>query len=80
MWENHNMNLEILESRLLGLDNEIHLILQYINKQKRSEIGNDITVDIEEYDCLKKLISQQLKRPMNPTSELRKLREKQYLV
>jgi len=56
------MNLEILESRLLGLDNEIHLILQYINKQKRSEIGNDITVDIEEYDCLKKLISQQLTR------------------
>jgi len=74
------MNLEILESRLVGLDEEIHRILQYISKQKGFEIGNDITVDIKEYDNLKKLVSKQMKKPLDPTSELRKLREKQYLV
>lgn len=74
------MNLEVIENRLLGLDDEIHHILQYISKQKESDIGNDITTDIEDYENIKKLISRRLKKPLDPTSELRKLRDKQYLV
>ena len=74
------MNLEVIENRLLGLDDEIHQILQYIQKQKGSDIGNDITSDIEDYENLKKLISKRLEKPLDPTSELRKLRDKQYLV
>jgi hypothetical protein len=65
-----------VESRLLGLDDEIHSLLQYIRKQKES----DINTEIEEYENLKKLISQHMKEPLDPTSELRRLREKQYLV
>ena len=74
------MNLEVIENRLLGLDDEIHQILQYIHNQKGSDIGNDITSDIEDYENLKTLISRHLKKPLDPTSELRKLRDKQYLV
>jgi hypothetical protein len=74
------MNLEVIENRLLGLDDEIHRILQYISKQKESDIGNDITTDIEDYENIKTLISRRLKKPLDPTSELRKLRDKQYLV
>lgn len=68
--------MKIVESRLLGLDDEIHCLLQYINEQKES----DITTEIEEYENLKKLISKHMKEPLDPTSELRRLREKQYLV
>ena len=46
------MNLEVIENRLLGLDDEIHHILQYIHNQKGSDIGNDITSDIEDYENL----------------------------
>ncbi len=70
------MNLEVVEKRLLGLDNEIHTLLHYIYKQKRS----DAEVEIKEYENLKKVISKRLKEPLEPTSEIRKMREKQYLV
>ncbi len=70
------MNLEVVEKRLLGLDNEIHTLLHYIYKQKRS----DAEVEIKEYEYLKKVISKRLKEPLEPTSEIRKMREKQYLV
>lgn len=70
------MNLEVVEKRLLGLDNEIHMLLQYIYKQKK----NDIEVEIKEYEDLKKIISKRMKEPLEPTSEIRKMREKQYIV
>ncbi|MCZ7382869.1 MAG: hypothetical protein O8C64_15030 [Candidatus Methanoperedens sp.] len=70
------MNLEVVEKRLLGLDNEIHMLLQYIYRQKK----NDIEIEIKEYEDLKKMISKRLKEPLEPTSEIRKMREKQYIV
>lgn len=70
------MNLEVVENRLLGLDNEIHMLLQYIYRQKKNNIG----VEIKEYEDLKKIISKRLKEPLEPTSEIRKMREKQYIV
>ncbi|MFZ3060668.1 MAG: hypothetical protein WA102_13150 [Candidatus Methanoperedens sp.] len=70
------MNLEVVEKRLLGLDNEIHMLLQYIYRQKK----NDIEIEIKEYEDLKKMISKRLKEPLEPTSEIRMMREKQYIV
>ncbi len=70
------MNIEVFEKRLLGLDDEIHMLLQYIYKQKKREIA----VEIKEYENLKKLISKNLKQPIEPSAEIRKMREKHYLV
>lgn len=70
------MNLEVIERRLLGLDDEIHRLLQYIYEQKKY----DIESEVKEYEDLKKIISKRLKEPISPTSEIRKMREKQYLV
>lgn len=70
------MNLDVVEKRLLGLDNEIHMLLQYIYKQKK----RDTAVEIKEYENLKKIISKQLKEPIEPIAEIRKMREKQYLI
>ena len=70
------MNLEVIERRLLGLDDEIHRLLQYIYEQKK----HDIESEVKEYEDLKKTISKCLKEPISPTSEIRKMREKQYLA
>jgi len=70
------MNLEVVEKRLLGMDNEIHMLLQYIYKQKK----RDAQFEIKEYEKLKKIISKHLKEPIDPTVEIRKMREKQYLI
>ena len=70
------MNLEVIEKRLLGMDNEIHMLLQYIYKQKK----RDAKVEIEEYENIKKIISKHLKEPIDPIVEIRKMREKQYLI
>jgi len=70
------MNLDVVEKRLLGLDNEIHMLLQYIYKQKK----RDTAFEIKEYENLKKIISKQLKEPIEPNAEIRKMREKQYLI
>jgi hypothetical protein len=70
------MKLEVIERRLLGLDDEIHRLLQYIYDQKKIDINSEI----KDYENLKKLISDHMKEPVDPTSEIRKMREKQYLV
>jgi DNA-binding SARP family transcriptional activator len=70
------MNLEVIERRLLGLDDEIHMILQYIYEKKKYDIASEIN----DYENLKKIISEHMKEPIDPTSEIRKMREKQYLV
>ena len=70
------MNLEVIEKKLLGMDNEIHMLLQYIYKQKK----RDAKVEIEEYENIKKIISKHLKEPIDPIVEIRKMREKQYLI
>lgn len=70
------MNLEVVEKRLLGMDNEIHMLLQYISKQKK----RDAQVEIKEYENLKKTISKHLKEPIDPTAEIRIMREKKYLI
>ena len=66
------MNLEVIEKRLLGMDNEIHMLLQYIHKQKK----RDAQAEIKEYENLKKTISKHLKEPIDPTAEIRIMREK----
>ncbi len=58
------------------MDNEIHMLLQYIYKQKK----RDAKVEIEEYENIKKIISKHLKEPIDPIVEIRKMREKQYLI
>ncbi len=70
------MNLEVIERRLLGLDDELHRVIQYIYEQKKY----DVEAEIENYEHLKKMILKQLKVPISPTSEVRKMREKQYMV
>ena len=70
------MNLEVVEKRLLGMDNEIHMLLQYIYKQKK----RDAKVEIKEYENLKKTISKHLKEPIDPIAEIRTMREKKYLI
>jgi len=52
------------------------MLLQYINKQKK----RDTEVEIKEYENLKKIISKHLKEPIDPVAEIRKMREKQYLI
>lgn len=70
------MNLEVIERRLLGLDSEIHSLLQHIYEQRKY----DIATEIKEYEDLKKLVLNHLKEPLEPTSEIRKMRDKQYLI
>ncbi len=70
------MNLEVVEKRLLGMDNEIHMLLQYIYKQKK----RDAQVEIKEYENLKKIISKHLNEPIDPITEIRIMREKKYLI
>ena len=70
------MNLEVVEKRLLGMDNEIHMLLQYIYKQKK----RDAQVEIKEYEKLKRIISKHLKEPIDPITEIRIMREKKYLI
>jgi len=70
------MNLEVVEKKLLGMDNEIHMLLQYIYKQKKQ----DAQVEIKEYENLKKTISKKLKEPIDPIAEIRTMREKRYLI
>ncbi|MFZ3382347.1 MAG: hypothetical protein WA144_00330 [Candidatus Methanoperedens sp.] len=70
------MNLEVVEKRLLGMDNEIHMLLQYIYKQKK----RDAQVEIKEYEKLKKTISKHLIEPIDPIAEIRVMREKKYLI
>jgi hypothetical protein len=73
VWKN---TIEVIERRLLGLDDEIHRILQYIYEEKKYDIASEI----KDYENLKKIISEHMKEPIDPTSEIRKMREKQYLV
>jgi len=42
--------------------------------------NGDAQVEIEEYENLKKIISKHLKEPIDPSVEIRKMREKQYLI
>jgi len=58
------------------MENEIHMILQYIYKQKK----RDAQVEIREYENLKKTISKHLKEPIDPIAEIRMMREKKYLI
>lgn len=68
------MKLEVIERRLLGLDDEVHRLLQYIYEQKKIDINSEI----KDYENLKKLISEHMKEPIDPTAEIRNMREKQY--
>jgi hypothetical protein len=70
------MNLEVIERSLLGLDDEIHKLLQYIYEQKKY----DTSSKIKDYENLKKIISEHMKEPIDPNSEIRKMREKQYMI
>ncbi|MCK4732084.1 MAG: hypothetical protein KAT65_06445 [Methanophagales archaeon] len=71
-----NINIEEIEKRLVRLDDEIHGLLQYISRSKKSEVE----VELRDYEDLKKKIARDLKEPLDPTVEIRKMRERRYLV
>lgn len=68
------MDIEKIEKRLIGLDEEIHGLLQYISGSKKSEVE----FELRDYEDLKKKISMNLKEPLNPTLEIRRMRERRY--
>jgi hypothetical protein len=65
-----------IEKRLIGVDEEIHGLLQYISRSKKSEVE----IELRDYEDLKKKIARELKKPLDPTVEIRMMRERQYLV
>ena len=71
-----NINVEEIEKRLVGLDEEIHGLLQYISRSKKPEVE----VELRDYEDLKKKIAMDLKEPLDPTVEIRRMRERKYLV
>lgn len=70
------MYKEEIERSLLGMDEEIHRLLQYLSRLK----DKDVDAKIEDYENLKRKISSNLKEPLYPTVEIRKMREKRYSV
>lgn len=70
------MNTEEIEKRLLGLDDEIHDLLRYIFESKEL----DVEVELKSYEDLKEKVSRNLKEPIDPTVEIRTMREKRYPV
>lgn len=70
------MNIEEIERRLIGVDEEIHGILQYISRSKKSEVE----VELRDHEDLKNKIAEELKEPLDPTVEIRRMRERQYQV
>jgi predicted glycosyltransferase len=70
------MDIVEIEKRLVGLDEEIHRLLQYISRSKKSEVE----VELRDYEDLKKKIARDLKEPLDPTVEIRRMRERKYLV
>ena len=71
-----SLTVEEIEKRLVGLDDEIHRLLHIVNKSKESEME----VELRDYEDLKKVIARNLKEPLDPSAEIRKMRERQYLV
>lgn len=70
------MDIKEIEKRLIGLDEEIHGLLQYISRSKKSEVE----AELRDYEDLKKKIARDLKEPLDPTVEIRRMRERQYLM
>lgn len=70
------MDIVEIEKRLVGLDEEIHRFLQYISRSKKSEVE----VELRDYEDLKKKIARDLKEPLDHTVEIRRMRERKYLV
>ena len=68
------MDIVEIEKRLVGLDEEIHRFLQYISRSKKSEVE----VELRDYEDLKKKIARDLKEPLDPTVEIRRMRERKY--
>ncbi|HID28278.1 MAG TPA: hypothetical protein EYP22_10800 [Methanosarcinales archaeon] len=63
------MNIEEIERRLIGVDEEIHGILQYISRSKKSEVE----VELRDHEDLKNKIAEELKEPLDPTVEIRRM-------
>jgi len=40
----------------------------------------DVEAKLKDYENLKRMISRNLKEPLNPAEEIRKMREKQYSI
>jgi hypothetical protein len=71
-----SLNIEEIEKRLVGLDDEIHRLLHYIYKSKEPETE----VELRDYEDLKRVIARNLKEPLDPSTEIRKMRERRYWV
>jgi hypothetical protein len=70
------MYKEEIEKSLLEIDEEIHRLLQYVSRSKEK----DVEAKLKDYENLKRMISGNVKEPLNPTEEIRKMREKQYSI
>ncbi|GEM_PF-3199858 len=65
-----------IEKSLLGIDEEIHRLLQYLSRSKEK----DVDAKLEDYENLKRIISRNLREPLEPAEEIRRMREEQYSV
>lgn len=65
-----------VERSLLRMDEEIHRLLQHLSRSKEQ----DVDAKLEDYENLKRIISRNLREPLHPTVEIRRMREKQYSV
>ena len=61
------MDIGEIEKRLIGVDEEIHGLLHYITRSKKSEVE----IELSDYEDLKKKIARELKEPLDPTVEIR---------
>jgi hypothetical protein len=70
------MDIKEIEKRLFALDAEIHKLLYDLSKAKKA----GIKAELREYERLKEHISKNLKKPFEPTFEIRALRKKEFTV
>ncbi|MCW3133599.1 MAG: hypothetical protein N2V78_04645 [Methanophagales archaeon] len=57
------------------------MLIDMINRKRctRSK-EKDVEAKLKDYENLKRMISRNLKEPLNPTEEIRKMRKKQYSI
>jgi t-SNARE complex subunit (syntaxin) len=70
------MDIAEIEKKLIDIDAEIHRILQHVSRSKKL----DVKAELDDYNNLKRHISKNIRRPLDPTAEIREMREKQYTV
>jgi hypothetical protein len=68
------LDIADIEKRLLDIDAEVHRILSGLGKMKKV----DTKAELSKYEHIKDSVSKKLKKPIEPTLEVRKMRDKKY--